>query len=115
MTEKTIRTQFDQVTEVADAAREVQMSRIYDDKVLREAIRNFIDAGRIATSAEMRLVCHGLASLAFSINELQKRLQFAEEKVGASPMRDIQQLLGGKEKDSNDQIVEGHFGRTNWR
>jgi len=47
------------------------MKSVYDDKVLREAIRSFMDAGRLATSAEMRLVCHGLANLAFSINELQ--------------------------------------------
>jgi hypothetical protein len=81
---------------MADAAQEVQMKSVYDDKVLREAIRSFMDAGRLATSAEMRLVCHGLASLAFSINELQKRLHFVEEKVGASPMRDIQELLGAE-------------------
>ena len=70
------------------------MNTVYDDKVLREAIRNFIDAGRIATSPEMRLVCHGLASLAFSINELQKRMHSVEEKVGAPPMRGIQELVG---------------------
>jgi len=70
------------------------MNSVYDDKVLHEAIRNFMDAGRIATSAEMRLACHGLASLAFSINELQKRVHLVEEKVGVSPMRDIQELLG---------------------
>jgi len=89
------------------------MNGVYDEKVLREAIRSFMDAGRIATSPEMRLVCHGLASLAFSINELQKRLHFVEEKVGGSPMRDIQELLGDKKEDSDDQIVEGHFWRTN--
>jgi hypothetical protein len=72
------------------------MNTVYDDKVLHEAIRNFMDAGRIATSAEMRLVCHGLASLAFSINELQKRIHFVEEKVGVSQMRDIQELLGAE-------------------
>jgi hypothetical protein len=70
------------------------MNSVYDDNVLREAIRNFMDAGRIATSAEMRLVCHGIASLAFSINELQKGVHLVEEKVGVSPMRDIQELLG---------------------
>jgi hypothetical protein len=69
------------------------MNSVYDDKVLHEAIRNFIDAGRIATSPEMRLVCHGLASLAFSINELQKRVHFVEEKVGVSPMRGFENLL----------------------
>ena len=90
------------------------MKSVYDDKVLREAIRSFMDAGRLATSAEMRLVCHGLANLAFSINELQKRLHFVEEKVGVSPMRDIQELLGGKKEDSHDQIAEDHFWRTNW-
>ena len=99
--------------ELTDATQEVQMSSVYDEKVLREAIRSFMDAGRIATSAEMRLVCHGLASLAFSINELQKRLHFVEEKVGGSPMRDIQELLGDKKADSDDQITEGHFWRTN--
>ena len=72
------------------------MKSVYDDKVLREAIRSFMDAGRLATSAEMRLVCHGLANLTFSINELQKRLHLVEEKVGASPMRDIQELLGAE-------------------
>ena len=76
--------------------RKVQMNTVYDDKVLREAIRNFMDAGRIATSAEMRLVCHGLANLAFSINELQKRIHFVEEKVGVSQMRDIPELLGAE-------------------
>jgi len=81
---------------MADAAQEVQMKSVYDDKVLREAIRSFMDAGRLATSAEMRLVCHGLANLAFSINELQKRIHFVEEKVGASPRRDIQELLGAE-------------------
>ena len=99
--------------EVTDATQEVQMNGVYDEKVLREAIRSFMDAGRIATSPEMRLVCHGLASLAFSINELQKRLHFVEEKVGGSPMRDIQELLGNKKEDSDDQIAEGHFWRTN--
>jgi len=76
--------------------RKVQMNTVYDDKVLREAIRNFMDAGRIATSAEMRLVCHGLANLAFSINELQKRLHFVEEKVGVCQMRGIPELLGAE-------------------
>jgi len=99
--------------ELTDATPEVQMNSVYDEKVLREAIRSFMDAGRIATSPEMRLVCHGLASLAFSINELQKRLHFVEEKVGGSPMRDIQELLGNKKEDSDDQIAEGHFWRTN--
>jgi len=70
------------------------MKSVYDDKVLREAIRSFMDAGRLATSAEMRLVCHGLANLAFSINELQKRIHFVEEKVGVSQMRGIPELLG---------------------
>jgi hypothetical protein len=99
--------------EVTDATQEVQMKSVYDDKVLREAIRSFMDAGRLATSAEMRLVCHGLANLAFSINELQKRLHFVEEKVGASSMRGIQELLGGKKEESHEQIAEGHFWRTN--
>ena len=99
--------------EVTDAAQEVQVNSVYDDKVLREAIRSFMDAGRLATSAEMRLVCHGLANLTFSINELQKRLHFVEERVGGSPMRDIQELLGDKKEDSADQIAEGHFWRTN--
>jgi hypothetical protein len=81
---------------MADAAQEVQMKRVYDDKVLREAIRSFMDAGRLATSAEMRLVCHGLANLAFSINELQKRIHFVEEKVGVSQMRGIPELLGAE-------------------
>ena len=72
------------------------MNSVYDDKVLREAIRSFMDAGRIATSAEMRLVCHGLANLAFSINELQKRIHFVEEKIGVSQMRDIPELLGAE-------------------
>ena len=76
--------------------RKVQMNTVYDDKVLREAIRNFMDAGRIATSAEMRLVCHGLANLTFSINELQKRLHFVEEKVGVCQMRGIPELLGAE-------------------
>ena len=100
--------------ELTDATQEVQMNSVYDEKVLREAIRSFMDAGRIATSAEIRLVCHGLASLAFSINELQKRLHFVEEKVRASSMRDIQELLGGKKEDSHEQIAEDHFWRTNW-
>ena len=82
------------------------MNSVYDDKVLREAIRSFMDAGRIATSAEMRLVCHGLASLAFSINELQKRLHFVEEKVGVSPMRDIQELLGGQKKTLTTKLLK---------
>jgi hypothetical protein len=81
---------------MADAAQEVQMKSVFDDKVLREAIRSFMDAGRLATSAEMRLVCHGLANLAFSINELQKRIHFVEEKVGVSQMRDIPELLGAE-------------------
>jgi hypothetical protein len=81
---------------MADAAQEVQMKSVYDDKVLREAIRSFMDAGRLATSAEMRLVCHGLANLAFSINELQKRIHFVEEKVGVSQMRGIPELLGAE-------------------
>ena len=72
------------------------MKSVYDDKVLREAIRSFMDAGRLATSAEMRLVCHGLANLAFSINELQKRIHFVEEKVEFSQMRDIPELLGAE-------------------
>jgi cellulose synthase/poly-beta-1,6-N-acetylglucosamine synthase-like glycosyltransferase len=72
------------------------MKSVYDDKVLREAIRSFMDAGRLATSAEMRLVCHGLANLAFSINELQKRIHFVEEKVGGSQMRGIPELLGAE-------------------
>jgi len=72
------------------------MKRVYDDKVLREAIRSFMDAGRLATSAEMRLVCHGLANLAFSINELQKRIHFVEEKVGVSQMLGIPELLGAE-------------------
>ena len=72
------------------------MKSVYDDKVLREAIRSFMDAGRLATSAEMRLVCHGLANLAFSINELQKRIHFVEEKVSVSQMRDIPELLGAE-------------------
>jgi hypothetical protein len=99
--------------ELTDATQEVQMNSVYDEKVLREAIRSFMDAGRIAASPEMRLVCHGLASLAFSINELQKRLHLVEEKVGASPMRDIQELLGAKKEESHEQIAEGHFWRTN--
>ena len=78
------------------------MNSVYDDKVLHEAIRNFVDAGRIATSAEMRLVCHGLASLAFSINELQKRVHLVEEKVGVSPMRDIRELLGAATFESGE-------------
>jgi len=82
--------------EVTDATQEVQMNSVYDDKVVREAIRSFMDAGRLATSAEMRLVCHGLANLAFSINELQKRIHFFEEKVGVSQMRDIRELLGAE-------------------
>ena len=81
---------------MADAAQEVQMKSVYDDKVLREAIRSFMDAGRLATSAEMRLVCHGLANLAFSINELQKRIHFVEEKVGVSQMRGIPELVGAE-------------------
>jgi len=81
---------------MADAAQEVQMKSVYDDKVLREAIRSFMDAGRLATSAEMRLVCHGLANLAFSLNELQKRIHFVEEKVGISQMRGIPELLGAE-------------------
>jgi hypothetical protein len=81
---------------MADAAQEVQMKSVYDDKVLREAIRSFMDAGRLATSAEMRLICHGLANLAFSINELQKRIHFVEEKVGVSQMRGIPELLGAE-------------------
>jgi hypothetical protein len=72
------------------------MKRVYDDKVLREAIRSFMDAGRLATSAEMRLVCHGLANLAFSLNELQKRIHFVEEKAGISQMRGIPELLGAE-------------------
>ena len=48
------------------------------------------------TSAEMRLVCHGLANLAFSINELQKRMHIVEEKVGVSQMRGIPELLGAE-------------------
>ena len=72
------------------------MSTVYDDKVLHEAIRSFMDAGRLATSAEMRLVCHGLANLAFSINELQKRIHFVEEKVGVSQMRGIPELVGAE-------------------
>ena len=72
------------------------MKSVYDDKVLREAIRSFMDAGRLATSAEMRLVCHGLANLAFSINELQKNLHFVEERVGVSQMRGIPELLGAE-------------------
>src|SRR5438552_19069676 len=93
--------------ELTDATQKVQMNSVYDEKVLREAIRSFMDAGRIATSPEMRLVCYGLASLALSINELQKRLHFVEAKVGASPMRDIQELLGGKKEDSDDPIADG--------
>jgi hypothetical protein len=77
-------------------AQEVQMKSVYDDKVLREAVRSFMDAGRLATSAEMRLVCHGLANLAFSINELQKRIHFVEEKVDVSQMRGIPELLGAE-------------------
>ena len=72
------------------------MKSVYDEKVLREAIRSFMDAGRLATSAEMRLVCHGLANLAFSINELQKRIHFVEEKVGVSQTRGIPELLGAE-------------------
>ena len=72
------------------------MKSVYDDKVLREAIRSFMDAGRLATSAEMRLICHGLANLAFSLNELQKRIHFVEEKVGVSQMRGIPELLGAE-------------------
>ena len=72
------------------------MKSVYDDKVLREAIRSFMDAGRLATSAEMRLICHGLANLAFSINELQKRIHFVEEKVGVSQMRGIPELVGAE-------------------
>ena len=72
------------------------MNSVYDDKVLREAIRSFMDAGRLATSAEMRLICHGLANLAFSINELQKRIHVVEEKVGISEMRGIPELLGAE-------------------
>jgi hypothetical protein len=82
--------------EVTDATQEVKMKSVYDDKVLREAIRSFMDAGRLATSAEMRLVCHGLANLAFSINELQKRIHSIEEKVGVSQMRGIPELLGAE-------------------
>jgi hypothetical protein len=44
----------------------------------------------------MRLICHGLANLAFSINELQKRIHFVEEKVGVSQMRGIPELLGAE-------------------
>ena len=72
------------------------MKSVYDDKVLREAIRSFMDAGRLATSAEMRLVCRGLANLAFSINELQKRIHFVEEKVGSPQMRGIPELLSAE-------------------
>jgi hypothetical protein len=72
------------------------MNSVYDDKVLREAIRSFMDAGRLATSAEMRLICHGLANLAFSINELQKRIHFVEGKIGVSQMRGIPELLGAE-------------------
>jgi hypothetical protein len=82
--------------EVTDARQEVKMKSVYDDKVLREAIRSFMDAGPLATSAEMRLVCHGLANLAFSINELQKRIHSIEEKVGVSQMRGIPELLGAE-------------------
>ena len=81
---------------LTDATQEVQMNSVYDEKVLREAIRSFMDAGRIATSPEMRLVCHGLASLAFSINELQKRIHFVEEAVCVSQMRGIPELLGAE-------------------
>ena len=88
--------------ELTDATPEVLMNSVYDEKVLREAIRSFMDAGRIATSPEMRLVCHGLASLAFSINELQKRVHLVEEKVGVSPTRDIRELLGAATFESGE-------------
>jgi hypothetical protein len=100
--------------ELTDATQEVQMNSVYDEKVLREAIRSFMDAGRIATSPEMRLVCHGLASLAFSINELQKRLHFVEERVGGSPMRDIWIKSAAEKRDLRRGIFEEHFRRANW-
>jgi len=70
------------------------MNSIYDDKVLQDAMSNFGRAEQLCNSEEMKLLCHGFASLAFSINELGKHVQFIEEKVGVSPLRWIEGLLG---------------------
>jgi hypothetical protein len=70
------------------------MDSIYDDKVLQDAMSNFGRAEQLCKSEEMKLLCNGLASLAFSLNELKKRVQFIEEKVGVSPLRELEVLLG---------------------
>jgi hypothetical protein len=49
----------------------------------------------------MKLICTGLADLAFAVNELQKRVHFIEEKVGVSPMRGFENLLGPTNRGSN--------------
>jgi hypothetical protein len=69
------------------------MNSIYDDAVLQQAMRNFGAAERISSSEEMKLVCRGLADLAFAMNELKKRVHFIEEKVGVSPLRGFENLL----------------------
>jgi len=65
-----------------------------------------MDAGRIATSAEMRLVLPWSRQPAFSINELQKRLHFVEEKVGAFSERDIQNCLATKKKTLTTKLLK---------
>lgn len=69
------------------------MNSIYDDAVLQQAMTNFGAAERTCSSEEMKLICRGLADLAFAMNELQKRVHFIEEKVGVSPMRGFENLL----------------------
>ncbi len=68
------------------------MNTIHDDKVLEQAMANFGAAERNCKSEEMKLVCHGLADVAFAINQLQKRVRFIEEQVGVSPTRGLQEL-----------------------
>jgi hypothetical protein len=69
------------------------MNSFYDDPILQQAIQDFVAAKPHCTSEEMKLICTGLADVAFALNELQKRVHFIEEKVGVSPMREFEGLL----------------------
>jgi hypothetical protein len=77
------------------------MNSFYDDAVLQQAMANFGAAERNCNSEEMKLVCRGLAELAFAMNELQKRVHFIEEKIGVSPMRGFEDLLSPTDPRGN--------------
>lgn len=75
------------------------MNSIYDDHVLQDAMAKLGRAEQLSASEDMKLLCNALASIAFSVNELQKRIHFIEEKVGVSPFRAMNDLLGSRKRN----------------